>query len=344
MVTIKEMADKIGVSPTTVSNVIHGKTKEVSQQTIEMVMQVVKENNYIPNMSARTLAQNSSRIIGVIMKYHQIEEKNAVQDPFHSEIIGALEAKIREAGYYMMLYSSDNVEDILKLTATWSVDGLILLGVHAHDCQSIKKQTEKPIVFIDCYFYDDGIPYVNVGLEDMKSTYDMTNYIISQGHTKIAFLADNRIGVDEERWKGYYQALKDHNINCGEQNFIQLDSDPEVLNASLEKLYHRISEFTALFFASDFYAIKAINFFHDRGLKVPDDISVVGFDDNILGRNIRPRLTTVRQNPSEKGELAVKQLVCMLNNEKLDRNNIRVSAKLMIRDTVKNLYNSTFAV
>ena len=337
MITIKEMADKIGVSPTTVSNVIHGKTKEVSQHTIDKVMQVVKENNYIPNMSARALAQNSSKIIGVVMKYQQIEERNAVQDPFHSEIIGSIETNIRESGYFMMLYSSDTVEDILKLTATWSVDGLILLGVHAHDYQSIRRQTEKPIVFIDCYFYDDGIPYVNVGLEDRKSTYEMTNYIISQGHSKIAFAADNRIGVDGERWLGYYQAMQEHNIICNDHNFVKLDNDPVKLSECLEQLYNRIHDFTALFFASDYYAIKAINYFIDRGLKVPEDISVVGFDDNILGRNMRPRLTTVRQNPSEKGELAVKQLIKLINNEELDQYNIKLSAKLMIRDTVKNL-------
>lgn len=335
MITIKEMAEKIGVSPTTVSNVIHGKVKEVSKDTIDKVKQVVKDYNYIPNMNARTLAQKYSKIIGVMMNYPKVDERNAVQDPFNSEILGALESKIREAGYYMMLYASDKVEDILNLTATWNVDGAIIMGLHANDCYIIKKQTEKPVVFIDTYFNDDEIDYVNVGLEDRKGAYEMTKYLINQGHEKIAFLADNRIGVDEERWNGYIQALQERNIK--ENYFIPFGKENNDLNITLDKMYEKIDEFTALFFASDYYAMKSINYFMDRGIEVPNDISIVGFDDNILGRNMRPKLTTVRQNPTDKGILAVKQLMCLIHNEPLEQMNIRLSTELIIRDTVKKL-------
>lgn len=339
MVTIKAMADKIGVSPTTISNVIHGNTKEVSAETIDKVQLIIKESNYIPNMSARTLAQKCSKIIGVVMKYPKTRGRNAVQDPFNGEVLGALETSISAMGYYMMMYSTDNIEDILKLTATWNVDGLILLGIHAVECQDIKRQTTKPIVFIDCYFYNDEIDYVNVGLEDKESAYEMTQYIISQGHKRIAFLADNRVGVDEERWGGYYQALKDNGIHSNETDFIYLGADEESLKLSLEQVLLRITDFTALFFASDYYATKAINFFTDHHVNVPDVISIVGFDDNILGRNMRPRLTTIRQNPTLKGTLAVEQLLKLIREEPLEKSNIRLPAQVMIRDTVKNLNN-----
>ena len=99
----------------------------------------------------------------------------------------------------------------------------------------------------------------------------------------------------------------------------------------------RISEFTALFFASDYYASFAVNYFYDRGIRVPEDISVVGFDDNIFARNTRPRLTTMRQNPSEKGRTAVAQVLRLINNESIPVHNIRLDAELVIRDSVKDI-------
>ena len=208
MITIKELADKLGVSTTTISNVIHGKTGEVSQATIETVQRAVRDYNYIPNMSARALAQKSSRIIGVVLKFNPQKELNALQDPFAGELMGALEASIREAGYYMMQYVAPNVGDIVRLMKTWNVDGLVLSGFHAQDYKQIRAQTQKPMVFVDCYFGDVGIPYSNVGLEDQTGGRIMTEYLISLGHERIAYLSDNRIGNDWMRWLGYCEAME----------------------------------------------------------------------------------------------------------------------------------------
>lgn len=339
MITIKEMADIIGVSPTTVSNVIHGRVKETSKETIEKVKKVIKEYNYIPNMSARTLSQNSSKIIGVVLKYQLIKGKNIMQDPFNSEILGSIEKNISEAGYYMMFYSSGRADDVLHLTATWNVDGLIVIGAHSKDCQKIEKHTNKPVVFIDCYFYDDGIDYVNIGLEDKKCAYKMTEYLIEEGHEKIAFLADNCIGVDEERYTGYTEALQDNGLPLEEKNYINLDSELIPLKDNLERICDRRKEFTALFCASDYYAMKVVNYLMDNKINVPEDISVVGFDDNILGSNMRPRLTTIRQNPTLKGKIAVKCLMRLIGKQPLMKNNIKLTGQLIIRDTVKKIAN-----
>lgn len=338
MITIKEMAKIIGVSPTTVSNVIHGRVKETSKETIEKVNKAIKKYNYIPNMNARTLCKNSSKLIGVVLKYQLIKGKNIMQDPFNSEILGSIEKNISEAGYYMMVYSSGKADDILHLTATWNVDGLIVIGAHAKDCQVIEKHTKKPVVFIDCYFYDDGIDYVNIGLEDKMCAYKMTKYLIDEGHRNIAFLADNCIGVDEERFRGYTEALKDNGIPLTDENYIDLDPDLLPLFDNLKNISEKRSNFTALFCASDFYAMKVVNYLMDNNIDVPEDISVVGFDDNILGSNVRPALTTIRQNPTLKGKIAVKCLMQLIRKKSLSKNNIKLSGQLIIRDTVKRMH------
>ena len=307
MVTIKQIAAELDVSPTTVSNVIHGNTKEVSLQTIRRVREKIEELHYIPNMNARSLARSSSKIIGLIIRYPAIEGKNVVQD------------------------------EIMHIAITWNVDGIISLGLNAAECRKIKENSDIPVVFIDCYFQDDDETYTNVGLKDRECAKQLTEYLIEKGHKKIAFLADNFVGVDYERWMGCCQALEEHNVPIEKNAFIKIGFGNTGIIKSYETVLRRIHEFTALMFASDYYASIAVNYFYDNGIRVPEDISVVGFDDNIFSRNTRPRLTTRRQNTSEKGRIAVSQMLRLIKNESLLAQNIRLNFELTIRDSVRDI-------
>lgn len=337
MVTIKQIAAELDVSPTTVSNVIHGNTKEVSLQTIRRVREKIEELHYIPNMNARSLARSSSKIIGLIIRYPAIEGKNVVQDPFNSELIGVIEHEVRKAGYFLMLYASDKADEIMHIAITWNVDGIISLGLNAAECRKIKENSDIPVVFIDCYFLDDDETYTNVGLKDRECAKQLTEYLIEKGHKKIAFLADNFVGVDYERWMGCCQALEEHNIPIVKNAFIKIGFGNTGIIESYQTVLRRIHEFTALIFASDYYASFAVNYFYDNGIRVPEDISVVGFDDNIFSRNTRPRLTTMRQNTSEKGRIAVSQMLRLIKNESLLAQNIRLNFELTIRDSVRDI-------
>ena len=115
MITIKDMAEIAGVSPTTVANVLHGRTKKMSKETLKKVQDVIDRSNYVSNMGARVLANYGSRIIGVIMNYDRRAENNALSDPFYGTIVGALEKEIREHGYYMMLYMAGSIEETVRL-------------------------------------------------------------------------------------------------------------------------------------------------------------------------------------------------------------------------------------
>ena len=129
MITIKEIASRLGLSTTTVSNVIHGKTKEVSAETIARVQKFLEEVEYVPNINARNLAQGQSKIIGVVLKtldFRLWYSDNILSDPFVAEMIGGIERAVREAGYYMMLYISDDIAEIIQHISIWNVDGLIL--------------------------------------------------------------------------------------------------------------------------------------------------------------------------------------------------------------------------
>lgn len=341
MITIKEIAERIGVSPTTVSNVIHGKTREVSQGTIDRVMKIVEECNYVPNMNARNLARNDSKIIGIAMRAYKDKYENFIKDPFTSELFGAMEAEIRKRGYFTMAYVAEEMDEILKLVATWNVDGMVMLGAAPEEAQVLSRHFTKPVVYIDCYFDEKDTSYVNVGLEDYEGAYRATEYLVENGHEKIAFISDNLKGVDYHRFLGYRKALEEAGISYDESLRIQLKPEAENIDKYLAYLYDNWKKYTALFVVSDYYAVQIMNYLMDRGIEIPRDMSVIGFDDNILARNMRPKLTTVHQSPGDKGKAAIEQLFFMLGGQVLKKKHTVLPARLVIRETAGKINKRT---
>ena len=340
MITIKDIAELAGVSPTTVSNVLHGRAEKMSSETLERVKRVIKEQNYVSNMAGRLLANYGSRIIGVIMTYERRNDINAIQNPFYSEIVGALEKNIRKEGYYMMLYTSGGAEESIQMALSWNVEGLIILGCPPQDCRKLREELDKPVVFVDTYFEENAESYDNVGLKEYEGGYRMTEYLIAMGHRRIAFLADEEhpVGVDSERLRGCRDALRAAGITPSERDYIPLPFKQEERDRLIRSLCAgRIAEYTALFFASDFYAIDAVNVLVSEGIRVPEDISVVGFDDNIFAVECRPKLTTVRQNISEKAYYAVRKVMELIMGTAAEERNIKLPVELVLRESVKNL-------
>lgn len=337
MITIKNMADMLGISTTTVSNVIHGKTSEVSEKTVRRVEKLLEEYDYVPNNSARSLTQNRSNIIGLALRSRKDKYDNIIADPFFSELIGAIEASIRSLGYFMMIYSSDDIAELIRNVLTWNVDGLLLVGMLHDDFVRIKSRYKKPIVLIDSYAPRDIMNYVNIGLDDEKGAYEMTRYLLSQGHRKIAFLADNMEGVDYIRYMGHQKALADCNLKAKEEDLMLIRPGMLDRESSMEEIYYRSKGYTAFMCCSDYYAAILMNYFSDRGVRIPDDLSFTGFDDILLARIVRPALTTVRQDVGRKGRLAVEYLLKMIQDEAFMEWDVKLPVELVIRGSVKRI-------
>lgn len=336
MITIKEIANMLGISSTTVSNVIHGKTKEVSQATIERVNKLVEEYGYVPNLTASNLASNKSRLIGVGV-VSRGNDKNYLQDAFVSELIGVIERELKKHGYFVMIYFSETIQELIRTLKSWNVDGMIFFGMCTEDCQLLQKQYKKPQVYIDSYFENVEIKGVDIGLDDRQGAYQMTSYLLDQGHKDILFVADNFMGADYVRYCGFSSAMTDKGYRVGQKNFMRLGANEEELEKSLEELLRVYRQYSAVFAASDYYALSIINYLQDHQISVPEDISVVGFDDNIYSRVCRPMITTVHQSPRKKSELAVKYLIKLLNGERIEQNWITLPTELVIRDSVKRV-------
>lgn len=341
--TIKEIANSLGVSTATVSNVIHGHLEKMSPETAQLIRQKLEEYQYIPNMSARMLAKGDSEIVGVITNYPNREEKFALQDPFVSEMIAALENAIRSNGYYTMLQAAQTAAEIHRISQTWNAVGLIVMGLQANQCRELMQVTRKPIVFVDCYF-DQGEQYNNIGLDDQGGMAQMTRHLLKMGHRNILMVGDQPTlwGVDARRLLGHQQELKEAGIDWSPWRFFCISKDRKRRDGDYERLlaYARQRQITACMFTSDYYAVEAMDYWLDHGVQVPQDLSVTGFDDNILSRIIRPRLTTVHQDVTQKAQVALRTLLSIVEKRVEEPVTVTLPTRITRGKSVKDLRNT----
>ncbi|MFX3616808.1 MAG: LacI family DNA-binding transcriptional regulator [Sporolactobacillus sp.] len=342
MVTIKKIAEIVGVSPTTVSNVIHGRKNKVSPENYKKVKAALEKTNYVSNMSGRTLARHGSRIIGVILNYSRRAEVNVVADPFYNQIIGYLEEQIRQNGYYMMLYTSGSVKESLKLAAAWNIEGLVILGALPNDAEKFVNEAQTPLAFIDTYvdkaLMKEG--FINVGLQDYEGTYSITHYLIQSGHRRIGFCADGDqlVGVDQRRYAGFKKAMADAGLDFCEKDYFGMDYRMAERHKQLERLSRSLAKkYTALVFTSDYLAVDAMNIFLDNGIRIPEELSITGFDHNIFSEQSRPKLTTVEQMVRDKALYTVKYLVREMREGSSESVNHMLGTKIIVQGSTRQL-------
>lgn len=337
MIRIKDIARQAGVSPTTVSNVIHGNYKKVSKKTVDKVEKLLAETEYVPSMGAMMLAGGSSRIIGVLVGEPEGEKHRKEGYAFSNALIRAIGAEVYRKNYYMLLHFTSNPEEGVQFAATWNVEGLITIGLSAKDNILLQVKCKAPVVSVDNYYGEQKI--ANVGLDDFGGGYLMTEYLLRCGHRKIGFVADNDVGVDHERWRGICSAYEKYTGGRSGIRHILIPGERSEREKYYQKHLKEFAEEDALFFASDYYAAEAVYELGELGIHVPEDLSVAGFDDSEIAMICRPRLTTVHQDVSEKGRHAVEKLFELIRGECNFTISDRLPVTLAIRDSVKDMQN-----
>ena len=338
MTTIKDIAKIAGVSCTTVSNVINGKAGRVSAQTIEKIETAIKESGYVPNMSARSLVSNSSRVIGMINHINTKKDSNFMEDPFQSSFTGSIEQTLRLNGYYLMLRTVETPDELLAFLRNWNVDGLFFTGIFKDRFFDLLSELTIPIVFIDSYVHHPN--FSNVGLEDFKGSYTATKHLISKGHRHIAFASPSIRdgGVLQERFYGYKAALMEASIPFDKQLVFEYEMDiASCINLSSELA--KMPGVTGLVVTADVMAAGIMSGLRKNGLRVPEDISIVGFDDISLCCMTTPALTTIHQDIYLKGKLAVDFMLEKLDGKEPDKTEIILPTYLVERESVQAVNN-----
>lgn len=334
MITIKEIAEQLGVSATTVSNVLNGRACKMSAQTRQRVEEALLRNHYV-HEKKNEAGEHEKKPVAVY--FCMGDKKHVLTDPFCGEFLEGIDRELRKYGRDMICGTVRRNEELEERLKNGYLEGAILLGCEPEYCGELVRRIQKPIVFVDS---GEG-NYYNIGLDDEGGAYEMTSYLIQQGHEKIAFFCDQKhpIASNQKRWTGFLRAMGEHNKKVTDQDYYYLPfADPlrhEILRQFVKKV--KEEKYTAAFFISDFLANEGINVFCSQGLQVPEDISVTGFDDNIYARLSKVRLTTIRQSPEEKGTVAAKFLIRRIYGQEIPVKNVQLPTELIVRESVKNI-------
>jgi DNA-binding LacI/PurR family transcriptional regulator len=295
--TIRDVAARAGVSHQTVSRVINASPR-VTEATRERVLTAIRDLSFVPSPMARGLISNQTRSIGIVT--------DDISDHFFARVAAGAEVEARRRGYYLMIASVEPDDDeggYLRLMLERRVEGLILarpsVPLAPADLDAARS-AGVPLVAVG--FGDlPGFPVVDVN--NRQGSYDATRHLLEHGHRQIATLVGPAAWPSAAaRLEGYRQALREEGV--AELVERAADWGLESGRAAAARLLERGAPFTALFAHSDLIALGAIRQLRDAGLRVPDDISVVGYDDLPVAEYVEPALTTVHQPMREVGALA----------------------------------------
>ncbi|MCK9525854.1 MAG: LacI family transcriptional regulator [Limnochordia bacterium] len=332
-VTIKDVAVCAGVSPSTVSRVIADHPR-ISPDTKEKVRAIMSELGYYPNAIARSLVNQTSNSIGVI-RARLTEESFA--NPFFPAVIQGISSVAHKHRLSLVLSTSNTFQqedgECLELLRQRRVDGVILLASHRND-QLIPRLAADgfPFVLIGRHEGAEDVSWVNNdNVEDAKTA---VRYLLSQGHRRIACLdGDPRYVVSVDRLQGYKQACLEQGLPAPLDLVEHSEFSVEGGYQATLRLLERKASFSALFAVDDLVAIGAIRALQERNIKVGSDVSVVGFNDTILGACVQPALTSVHVPIYELGQIAVQMLVAQLYGSGLSPHHQMLPASLVIRDS-----------
>ncbi|MGN0974671.1 MAG: LacI family DNA-binding transcriptional regulator [Gemmiger sp.] len=308
-VRIADIAEELGVSTATVSNVIHGKTKKISAETVRRVQEQLEKRQYIPSMAGILLAQNDSRIIGVIINDHEKYAHRTLEDAFIASSLNCLAAQIERAGRFMMVKLTRNVGEIVRFASMWNLDGMVVIGFCEQDYKSLREAMRIPFVVYDGYLSDPG-RICNLRLDDRGGGRQAGEYLYSLGHRQVVCIADNAQCMDLERYLGFCEAFGEERVPLW-----QVPMDRQQREAYYTQRLAELRGFTAAFAVSDVYAADLMQFLQRQGVKVPEAFSIIGFDDTPLCSFVTPALTTVRQDGEARARLAVELLRAMKAGE-----------------------------
>lgn len=313
-INIKDIARICGVGVSTVSRAINNHP-DINPETKNMIMQVIKEHNYIPNNSARNLKRTDSKAIAVLIK--------GISNPFFSKMIRIFEEEIHRKKYSFIMQhvdASENEVDVaLELIKEKKPRGIVFLGGFFSHSREKLEQLTVPFVLSTIGMTDsleDSSSYSWVSVDDFAESYKMTDYLCKLGHKRILILAATRDdeSIGRLRLDGYKKALLDNGLEADEALcvFSEVGRDCYTMDYGYTSMSRILKEkkvdFTAVYGISDSIAIGACKAITEFGRKIPEDYSVAGFDGLDIAHYYNPTLTTIRQPVEEMAEATIKIL------------------------------------
>ncbi len=335
--TIKDVAKLAGVSIATVSLVIHNH-KRIPQETKDKVAAAITELNYHPFRSARGLVSRITGNIGFILT----DDHFLRTEPFYTRIFLGSEFEAREKEYYLLLTTIDsdfnNAKPLPRFILERNVDGVVVAGKVPESFIDKLENIEVPVLFIDYLPKNKNFP--SVMIDNFNGGILATNHLIELGHKNIAFIGGDITHPSiSDRLKGYKKALKKAAITVNKDLIIDDEDYPSRENGykAAEKLLKKNNKVTAIFACNDAMALGVMQYLRKQHIKIPDAISIIGFDDVEAGNSVSPPLSTVKVLKTEMGAEAIKFMAKILKENKTLTDKKLIPVELVIRKSTKKI-------
>ena len=321
--SIKDVAQKANVSIATVSHVLN-KTRFVSEETTQRVMEALAEVNYQSNAVAKALRQNKTYTIGVIIP--------DIVNPFFSNLVNYVEMELNKYGYNVILcHSRDNLEQEMKCVSklmSWPVDGIIIAPASPdYDYAELRNREDQcPIVFVD---RQPNISDYNGVFFDIHHIFEeATSALIDAGHTKIGFIhGPIRFSTTGDRLNGYLSALAAHNVPVDQDLIVNLETSVAGGYRAIEHLMEN-TDLTAVIVANSRMCLGAMRYLGEKEIKIPQDLAIIGFETTEWADIVQPALTSIRETVDEMGIAAAKLMVKILRNPNCEKQQIYLAPYL----------------
>lgn len=335
MVTIKDISKKCGFSTSTISKALNG-SSEIGEETKKLIRKVANEMGYYPNAAARLLKTNRSNNIGVLF----IDEmQSGLAHEYFSSVLNSLKVEAERLGYDITFIS----HNIGKMPMSYyehskyrNCDGVVIACVNFNDPSVIELiHSEIPTITID-HIFNDSTAILSNNLQGIK---DLVHYIHKNGHRKIAFIHGENTSVTQRRLAGFHKACKELDIKIPDYYIKEARyHDPKSSGLATRELLQLSDPPTCIMYPDDFSFIGGMNEIEKHELRIPDDISVTGYDGILLSQVLRPKLTTFQQNTEALGREAAINIVKAIEDKKTYvPQQIWIEGKLLIGNSIKKI-------
>lgn len=334
-IKLKDIAKQANISITSVSLVLNNKPCRISSEKKELIKKIAKDNNYTPNINARSLITNETKTLGLIIP--------DIENIFFSRLTKSIETYCRQFGYALIIVNSNDEykEDLylLDLLLARGIDGLfITISNSAYNnkeevCLRLKKLTI-PYIMVDRVF--DELNCNQVYFDNVKGSYLATKHLIENGHSKISCITNSIYSKNTvSRFEGYEKAMKEHGLEIKKDYIIEGDYRIQSGYDTGDLIIKNHT--TAVFVTNDMMALGLLKRLGEKGIKVPEDLSIVSYDNLLNDFILGPGITSIDQNISNLGKTACDLMLSLIKNEETAIKKICLDPELIIKKSVKNI-------
>lgn len=332
-VTIRDIAKASGVSISSVSNVINGKDNKLNPITKERILAVMKELKYEPDFTAQCLSSRKSKLIGIIMPINEATE-NVRENPFYFEFMLGVESVAINAGYDVLISGIVRERGYREFALRRNLDGIILVGRFEEHVYSELDEIGIPVISVD-HDQREISNCQNILTDNYEGGVAAADFLVKNGHTKIGIVTGPMIGICKDRFEGFRDGLKKQGVELKKKNIIVTEvSYTGGITAGEEAA---LLDVTSIFVVADIMAFGVMKVILNKGIKIPEDLSIIGFDNVVTCQFITHGLTTISQNVLLKGKSAAKRIVQKINKEDSEQADIIMPVELIERESVKKL-------